>query len=50
MSLLCTPPDGPLLGLRAPKMHLVNFAGIRGVLGLKISLPLNLDVEALPSV
>lgn len=27
-------------------MHLVNFLGIRGVLGLKVSLPLNLDVEA----
>lgn len=31
-------------------MRLANFPGIRGALGLKLSLPLNLDVEALPPV
>lgn len=31
-------------------MHLANFPAIRGALGLKLSLPLNLDVEALPPV
>ena len=50
LSLLCTPPNGPLLGLRAPKMRLANLPGIRGVLGLKVSLSFNLDVEALPPV